>query len=75
MSIIHTEPPLEKVEVPMKDAEFLDLIEHLRQMHVKAHELAAQQLELIKQLETAFKKARELHQKVLAGQNDVGGEA
>ena len=75
MSIIHTEMPAETVAPPMKDGELIVLIEDLRQMQEKANELAVQQLELTKQLETALKMARELHQKTLTDRNDVGGEA
>ncbi len=75
MSIIHAETPTETVVPPMKDAEIIVLIEDLRQMQEKANELATQQLDLTKQIETAFKKARELHQKTLTDQKDAGGEA
>jgi hypothetical protein len=62
------------VEPPMKEGEFIVLIENLRQMQEKANELAVQQLELTKQLETALKTARELHKKTLIERNDIGGE-
>jgi uncharacterized protein YlxW (UPF0749 family) len=77
MSIIHAEPLTETVAPapPMKDAEIIVLIEDLRSMQEKANELAAQQLELTKQIETALKKVRELHQKSQTDQKDVGGEA
>lgn len=75
MSIIHAETPAETVAPPMKNAEIIVLIEDLRQMQEKANELAAQQLELTKHIETALKKVRELHQKSLTDQKDVGGEA
>ena len=75
MSMSPPETLLETVERPMKVAEFIDLMERLRQMHEKTSELAAQQLELTLQLETAFKNARELHQKMLTEQNELGGEA
>jgi uncharacterized protein YlxW (UPF0749 family) len=75
MSIIHAELPAGPVVPPVTDAEIIVLIEDLRQMQEKANDLATQQLELTKQIETALKKARELQQKTLAAQNDVGGEA
>jgi hypothetical protein len=75
MSIVHAETPAEAVDLPMKDAAIIVLIEDLRQMQEKANDLAVQQLELTKHIETALKKACELHQKTVAGQNDVGGEA
>jgi hypothetical protein len=75
MSMTHAETPGENLERPMKDAEFIDLIEHLRQMQEKANVLAVEQLELTQQLETAFKKARALHRRILEEQQDVGGEA
>ena len=75
MSIIHAETPTATVVPPMKDAEIIVLIEDLRQMQEKANELATQQLDLTKQIETALKKARERHQKTLTDQKDAGGEA
>ena len=75
MSALETETAGKAMERPMKDAEVIDLIEHLRQMQEKANALAIQQLELTKQLETAFKKARALHRVFVADQNDIGGEA
>ena len=75
MSLVHTESQTEAVAPPMKEGELIVLIEDLRQMQEKANELALQQLELTKQLETALKKAHELHQKALTERNDVGGEA
>ena len=74
MSTLQVETPAESVPHRMKDAEIIDLIERMRQMQEKANALAVKQLELMQQLETAFKTARELHQNVLADQNDVGGE-
>ncbi len=74
MSIIHTEALGENVEPPMKNAEFMELIEQLRVTQEKASELASHQLDLTKQLEAAFKVARDLHQKNVAGQTEVGGE-
>ena len=74
MSPLKTEEAGRAMERPMKDAEIIDLMEHLRQMQEKANELALYQLELTKQLETAFKKARALHRIFLADQNDGGGE-
>ena len=74
MSIAYPEPKPEEFPRPMKDAEIIDLIEHLRNMQEKANTLALEQLKLTQQLETAFKKARELHRKILQEQNDVGGE-
>jgi len=59
---------------PMKDVEFVDLIEHLRLMQEKANALAVEQLELTKQLETAIKTVRDLHLKIQADKHEVGGE-
>jgi hypothetical protein len=59
----------------MKDAEIIDLIEKLRIMQEKANALAIDQLELTQHLESAFKKARELHEEILKEQTDTGGEA
>jgi hypothetical protein len=75
MSIIHAELPSETVIPPVTDAQIIVMIEDLREMQEKAHELAAQQLELTKQLESAIKKARELHTKTLSDRIEVGGEA
>ena len=72
---IPNEPSREVVEPPMKESEFIILIEDLRQMQEKANALAIQQLDLTKQLEIALKKARELHRKTLIERNDIGGEA
>jgi hypothetical protein len=74
MSISHTETLGENVELPTKYAEFNELIEHLGQLREKANELAAQQIDLTGQIETAFKKARDLHQKMLEDQTDVRGK-
>ena len=74
MLLIDTETLVENVERPMKDFDFVDLIEHLRAMQEQAHELAVQQLELTHNIEVAIKKARKLHQKSLADKNDVRGE-
>jgi hypothetical protein len=75
MSIIHAETLAETVvPPPMKDIEIIVLIEDLLQMQEKANGLAVQQLELMKQLETALKKSRELHQTILGEKRDVGGE-
>jgi hypothetical protein len=73
MSIIEPEIKPEDPR-PMKEVEFIDLIEHLRLVQEKASALALEQLELTKQLEAAFKKAHDLHQKLLADQHEVGGE-
>lgn len=75
MSVVQTETPVEIVAPPANTGELIVLIEDLRQMQEKANELAIQQLGLTKQLETALKLARELHQKTLTERNDVGGEA
>jgi hypothetical protein len=75
MSIIHAEIPAETVIPPVTDAQIIVMIEDLREMQEKANELAVQQLERTKQLETALKKARELHQKTLSDRIEVGGEA
>lgn len=75
MSIIHAELPAGPVVPPATDAKIIVLIEDLRQMQENANELAMRQLQLTKQLETALKKARELHEKTIADRNDVGGEA
>ena len=75
MSPLETKAAGKIMERPMKDAEVIDLLEHLRQLQEKAHASALQQLELTKQLETAVKKARALHRIFLADQNDMGGEA
>jgi hypothetical protein len=75
MPIIHAETPAETDAPPINDGVIIVLIEDLRQMQEKANDLAVQQLELTKHIETALKKACELHQKTLAGQNDVGGES
>jgi len=74
MSSLESEARGKALERPMKDAEIIDLIEHLRQMQEKANGLALHQLELTKQLEAAFKNARALHRIILADQNDLGGE-
>lgn len=75
MSILQAETPAETVVPPMKEAAIIVLIENLRQMQEKANELAAQQLDLTKQIEMELRKAHGLHEKTLAEQNDVGGEA
>jgi hypothetical protein len=75
MSIIHTELPAETVPPPVTDAQIIVMIEDLREMQEKAIELAAQQLELTKQLESALTKARELHTKTLSDRIETGGEA
>jgi hypothetical protein len=75
MSIIHAETPAETVVPPMKDAAIIVLIDELRQMQEKAHELAARQIELTRQIETALQDAGEARQKTVADRNDVGGEA
>ena len=75
MSIMHAELPAETVAPPMKETAIIVLIEDLRQMQETATVLAAQQLDLTKHIETVLKKARELHEKTLADQKDVGGEA
>jgi hypothetical protein len=59
----------------MKDVEIIDLIEKLRVMQQKANELAGHQLEMTQHLESAFKKAREMHEQILLEQTDTGGEA
>jgi hypothetical protein len=59
----------------MKDVEIIDLIEKLRVMQQKANEMAGHQLEMTQHLESAFKKARELHEQILQEQTDTGGEA
>jgi len=74
MPIIHAETPAETDAPPMKEAAIIVLIEDLRQMQEKANALAEQHLELTKHIETALKLARELHEKTLANQNEVGGE-
>lgn len=74
-TIIEVETPPESAAPPLKEAEIIVLMEDLRAMQEKAIELAAQQLELTKQLEVALKKARELHQQAKVERNDVGGEA
>jgi len=63
------------VEPPLTESVFIVLIEDLVQLQEQAKELAAQQLELTKRLETALKKARELHKNTLIERNDIGGEA
>ncbi|MFN0051985.1 MAG: hypothetical protein ACKV0T_07325 [Planctomycetales bacterium] len=63
------------VAPPMKPAAIIVLIEALLQLQGKAGELAAQQLELTRQLETETKRTHEVAQKTLAEQHDVGGEA
>jgi hypothetical protein len=57
------------------DAEVFDLINRLRQLQGKAEAVAAHQHDLRDQLKVAEEKARELHQKILDDQFDVGGEA
>lgn len=68
------ETTAEPLEPPMKESEFIVLIEDLRAMQEKANELAVQQLQLTKQLEMALKKAGELHRKTLIERHDIGGE-
>ena len=57
------------------DLEVVDLIEQLRQMQEAAKGLAAQPLELRKQLQAAEEKAQGLHHKIVEEKSDVGGEA
>ena len=56
------------------DAEVFDLIKQLRQLRDNAEALSAQQHDLKEQLKTAEVKARELHQKILEEQFELGGE-
>jgi uncharacterized protein YoxC len=57
-----------------EDAKIIDLIEQLRQVQVKAEEVATPPRDLKQQLDTTLKKATELHQKTVEEQRDVGGE-
>ncbi len=56
------------------DAEVFDLVKKLQQLQEKSEALATYQHDLKEQLKTAEQKARELHQKITEGRNDVGGE-
>lgn len=57
------------------DSEVFDLIKRLRQMQEKAEALATHQHDLKEQLKAAEEKAREVHQRILEEENDVGGES
>ena len=73
MSILQETPA--ETAAPLKDAEIVVLMEDLRAMQEKVIESAAKQLDLIKELETALKKARERHLQAKIERVDVGGEA
>lgn len=58
-----------------KDAEVIELTDQLRKTDEKADDLQTEQQELKRQLETAVEKTHELHTKIIAGKNDLGGES
>lgn len=57
------------------DAEVIELTDQLHEMDEKTDALQAQHQELERKLETAVEKTHELHTKIIAGKNDLGGES
>jgi len=56
------------------DEEVFNLVKQLQRLQEKAEALAAYQHELRDQLVSAERKARELHQRITEGRQDVGGQ-
>lgn len=56
------------------DVELFGLIERLQQMQEHSELLATRHHDLREQLRAAERKLRELHQRILEEDNDIGGE-